>query len=156
VVGLDGTIPGPASIGGSSGSGVAVSTVDLRSGRSSCAGALSLSCGADLTAYYIAHETGHYLGLYHTTEMNGYRFDPLSGTPTCACSACKTSSDVCATSSADATSSSHIMTVTECTSPTRTACGGGDNLMFWTLGNVSKGNLTADQKSVILANPLVQ
>lgn len=31
----------------------------------------------------LAHEAGHYLGLFHTSEMTGTVFDPLSDTPEC-------------------------------------------------------------------------
>jgi hypothetical protein len=156
VVGLDGAIPGPATIGGSTASGVAVSTVDLRFGRSACASGLNLSCGAHLTAYFIAHEAGHFLGLSHPTELYGYRFDALNGTPRCPCSACNTAaSEVCATSDSTVTSTSHTVTIAECTRST--TCGGGDNLMFWTLAvGTSRGALTDEQKSVLLVNPLVQ
>jgi hypothetical protein len=30
-----------------------------------------------------AHEVGHYLGLYHTTELDGEDVDPISDTPDC-------------------------------------------------------------------------
>ena len=157
VVGLDGSIPGPATTGGSTGSGVAVSTVDLRfnTGTNFCGGALNLNCGADLTAYFIAHEAGHYLGLSHTSELYGYRFDAVSDTSRCPCSACKATSEVCATSDATVTNTSHTMTVAECTRTT--TCGGGDNLMFWTLSSAgSKGSLSTEQARIMLANPLVQ
>ncbi len=31
----------------------------------------------------MAHELGHFLGLYHPTEMNGVTQDTISDTPTC-------------------------------------------------------------------------
>ena len=37
----------------------------------------------DAYAPLIAHEIGHYVGLYHTTEANLERADPLSDTPRC-------------------------------------------------------------------------
>ena len=89
VVGIDGTIPGPATFGGTGASGAAVATHDLRAGRANCTGtALSLLCGADVTAYIIAHEAGHFLGLYHVTEAEGASFDPLQDTPACPCRTC--------------------------------------------------------------------
>jgi len=36
----------------------------------------------------IAHEVGHYLGLYHTSESNGAQHDPLPDTPECTGSVC--------------------------------------------------------------------
>ena len=37
----------------------------------------------NLLAETIAHESGHFLGLFHTSESNGKLFDPLSDTPEC-------------------------------------------------------------------------
>jgi hypothetical protein len=154
IVGVDGTIPGPATIGATVASGVAVATGDLRFDRSACAGAPSYdACGADLTAYVIAHEAGHFLGLYHVTEQDGLAFDPLADTATCPCSLCKAAQDRCG-DAVPTPASPHLMTVAECTAGTR--CGGGDNLMFWILDTGSQGTLTADQQAVIVSNPLVQ
>ena len=93
-VGIDGTIPGPASIGGTVASGAAVWAANLRhnSGTSLCQGKPDYqNCGADETAYIIAHEAGHFLGLYHVTEQYGAEFDPLLDTPTCVCTSCSSS-----------------------------------------------------------------
>lgn len=38
---------------------------------------------ADGLASSLAHEMGHYLGLYHTSEPNGTNHDPLPDTPEC-------------------------------------------------------------------------
>jgi hypothetical protein len=153
VVGIDGTIPGPATIGGTVASGAAVTTQDLRfgTGTADCSGPLNLQCGADTTAYIIAHEAGHYLGLYHVTEADGALFDPLGDTATCLCSLCRAPlSAQCTTSGA------HRMSAAECTRGA-TECGGGENLMFWVLDTQrSLGSLSAQQQSIIRANPLVQ
>jgi hypothetical protein len=44
----------------------------------------------DLDAMYttVAHEIGHYLGLYHTTEHDGLNNDPIADTPTCSSGSC--------------------------------------------------------------------
>jgi len=159
---VDGTIPGPSSVGGTVASGAAVSTEDLRFNRSACTGdapvfvdpvTRSVGCGADEVAFVAAHEMGHFLGLYHTTEQDGLEFDTLGDTPRCPCDACKLApGERCA----DATSSSaplHVMTTVECTR--NDACGGGDNLMFWLFGSAAQGVLTPEQQQVIRANPLV-
>ena len=39
--------------------------------------------GDEYTGIVFAHEVGHYLGLYHTSEQNGFSFDPLQDTPEC-------------------------------------------------------------------------
>ena len=36
----------------------------------------------------VAHEIGHYMGLYHTSESSGTQHDPLPDTPTCDGGAC--------------------------------------------------------------------
>ena len=157
-IGIDGTIPGPASIGGTVASGAAVAAFDLRqaSGTAVCSGSFNLACGADTTAYIIAHEAGHFLGLYHVTESEGTLFDPLDDTLTCLCSACATTTTDRA--HCGAATLPHRMSVTECSQvPPATGCGGGTNLMFWVLDpGRSQGLVTGQQASVMRANPLVQ
>jgi hypothetical protein len=157
IIGIDGTIPGPSTIGGTVASGAAVTTHDLRFGRAACGSEISIDCGADETAYIIAHEAGHFLGLYHVTESAGTLFDPLDDSDPCPCSTCKAAdaTDRCADASPPpATNTEHQMTFAECTqSP---SCGGGDDLMFWILDRGSLGTLTSQQQRVIRANPLVQ
>ena len=164
VVGLDGTIPGPASVGGTAASGVAVATHDLRrtvtkSGTQLCpSGSINpYDCGPDETAYIIAHEAGHYLGLYHVTESDGTLFDPLLDTPMCPCSTCApaASKAQCADATpAPASGNAYQVQVADCVKST--SCGGGDNLMFWILDNGSLGTLTDEQQRVMRANPLLQ
>ena len=149
VVGQDGTIPGPASVGGTVASGALVSIANLTftSSPTSCQGAIDLkACGADMTAYIGAHETGHYLGLYHVTESSGTLFDPVKDTPLCQVS-------VCAPGQVDVVNA-------ECTKqlvdPAST-CGGGDNLMFWLVDQVlSTGTISAQQSSIVRASPAVR
>jgi hypothetical protein len=167
ITGIDGTIPGPATISPGLQSGAAVSAANLRSGRPSCVpGSLALCspnalgrvscCGADVVSYTTAHEMGHFLGLYHVTERDGTSFDPLQDTPTCSCQSCAPDPTKCA----DATpppATPHVMAVAECESPTArsASCGGGDNLMFWLFGDGSVGKLTDEQTRVMRANPAV-
>lgn len=158
IVGVDGSIPGPATFGGTGASGAAVATIDLRAGSGSraCNGtAPNLLCGADRTAYIIAHEAGHFMGLYHVTEADGDRFDPLLDTPACPCVSCAPPGSTCATATT-APASPYQMLVTDCTpSSALPACGGGSNLMFWLLAQGSTGVLTSEQQRVLRANPLV-
>ncbi len=160
IVGIDGTIPGPATLPGTVASGVAVSVADLRhrSADPVCQGAPAydwggLSCGADSTAYIVAHEAGHFLGLYHTTESGGDSFDPIADTGRCPCTSCAplASRSTCGT----ATSSAYGMRVADCNGSV-TGCGGGDNLMFYLLDSGAQATLTPQQRQVILANPLIR
>ncbi len=160
VVGIDGTVPGPSSAGGTVWSGALVSIQDLTGGGSAaCQGAVSpTTCGPDATAYIAAHETGHFLGLYHDTESTGTLFDPVKDTPTCLCSACAPASQVANCSAAAVTATTYQVTTIDCTAQLAnpsSVCGGGENLMFWLLGSRSTGAVTPQQARIVRANPLV-
>ncbi len=149
VVGQDGTIPGPASVGGTVASGALVSIANLTFTVSptSCQGDVSLSgCGADLTAYIGAHEMGHFLGLYHVTESLGTLFDPVKDTPVCQLG-------LCAPGQQDVINSDCSKQLIDPANP----CGGGDNLMFWLVSQtLSTGTLSAQQASIMRASPAVR
>jgi hypothetical protein len=146
LLGVSGGIPGPASVGGTIRSGVAVGISDLSS-DAGCSGPIDYRCGPDFVASTVVHEGGHYLGLFHPTEMNGSLFDPLVDTPTCACSTCSTNRDECGTPDAQ-------MSIGECT--VSTTCGGGANLMFWNgVQEVTATELSPQQGAVMRLNPLV-
>jgi hypothetical protein len=171
VVGLDGTIPGPASVGGTVQSGAVVNFSDYAAGTG-CSGAPNygsgarggVACGADVTAYITAHEGGHFLGLYHTAESIGGYSDPLSDTPTCACGT------VCGLSAAAAAccvdpgtgglgpgcaSGQPTFVFAPTCSRNTTTCGGASSLMFWILDERSVGELSAQQAQVVRSNPAV-
>jgi hypothetical protein len=123
IIGISGGIPGPPGLPGLPHGGVAV--------------ALGLLIqNSNVLAETMAHEGGHYLGLYHTTERTGLTFDPLLDTPECPASA-NTNGD---------------MTVDN------TECAGqdGDNLMFWSTMGQRQRKLTNDQRFVLLRNPVLQ
>jgi hypothetical protein len=155
VVGVDGTIPGPSSIGGTVSSGAAVNAGDLIN-TAQCGSAFSPRlCGPDSVAYIIAHEAGHFMGLYHTTEQTGGSFDPISDTRTCACSVCAPAGS--ARNACGAASSPTLMFNRNCVSGASSPqCGGGDNLMFWFLDVESKGTLSPQQAQVMRANPVIR
>jgi hypothetical protein len=151
VIGVDGTIPGPATVNGTIASGGVVSAEDLFSGICPAAGSGEAprpsACGQDLVAYVAAHEAGHFLGLYHPTESGGDLFDPLSDTPHCECvPRCGLTATTCATSGIPAS---------RCVRPDP-GCGGGANLMFWQVGSRSVGYLSPEQASIVRSSPLMR
>jgi hypothetical protein len=152
LLGIDGSIPGPSGLPGAPTSGAAMLSANI--GDGSCVpGQLDVdACGSDMAGYIAAHEIGHWLGLYHTTEATGVQFDPLDPTPTCACDACASSEErpYCGDPL-----SPGLVAPSRCVSGGET-CGGGDNLMFWAFDPaVSKGLVTPAQGLVMLVNPAV-
>ena len=72
-IGVSTGLPGPAGLHGTIGSGVVITGAALGQGEA----------GNTLTAQTLAHEVGHYMGLWHTSEIGGIAFDPLDDTPRC-------------------------------------------------------------------------
>lgn len=66
-------IPGAAGLHGSGISGVAMTGEYIGQAGG----------GNQLTANILAHELGHFLGLFHTTEQGGQTINPLEDTPEC-------------------------------------------------------------------------
>ncbi len=73
VIGVSNGLPGAAALHGTRVSGV-VFTTEYIDGT---------AFGAAFTAQVMAHEIGHYLGLFHTTEQDQVTHDPLGDTPEC-------------------------------------------------------------------------
>jgi len=121
LLGLAGGIPGPP-IPGSGASGVAVTAALLASDPAS-------------VGRTMAHETGHYLGLFHTSERNGSAHDPIPDTPECR-------------PTADGNSDGMVV-ASECREK------GAGNLMFWSADD-NADDLSADQGWVVARNPLVR
>lgn len=167
IVGIDGAIPGPSSVGGTVKSGAVVNVSDLAAGV--CSGTINfMSCGADSVAYITAHEGGHWMGLYHTTESIGGLWDPLSDTPKCECNATCVGSTAAAKccdpntgqypdhTACDANMTRLNGTSCNSTGTTKPTCQGADLLMFWLIDSTSKGNFSAEQGKVVRSNPIVQ
>jgi hypothetical protein len=152
VAGIDGTIPGPSAFGGTIHSGAVVNGADLAGSAAGCSGAFTLACNADEVAYVAAHEGGHWMGLYHTTEQLGDNFDPIADTPKCPCDTCvpAASRNQCSTFDPNVPP---VVGGANCTKST--SCGGGENLMFWLLDDASTGALSCEQGGVMRANPVV-
>jgi hypothetical protein len=159
LAGIDGTIPGPSLFPGLLNSGAAVAMEDFFTNPNAQGGTCSTTfdpvhCNLDYLAYISAHETGHWLGLYHDTEADGALFDPLTDTPTCLCSTCAIlkTGESCGKGSPppDVTAQMCIPT------PAKPGCGGGDNLMFWLYQDgFSQGTVTSQQGAVVRLNPAV-
>ncbi|MFO0775644.1 MAG: hypothetical protein U0172_13370 [Nitrospiraceae bacterium] len=146
VLGISGGIPGPARMQGTGSSGIAISLVAPRIG--------SLQSG-DLVrrGRTMAHEVGHYLGLFHATERTGstpssptnfVNVDPIPDTPECLATV-----DLPPGGDGD-----QGVDPTECG-----IAGGARNLMFWTQGPDSLGprdQISANQSFVLVRNPLVR
>ncbi len=120
VIGRAGGIPGPPLFQGGYQSGVVVSLIDYYGWPG--------EYGLSSTAAAMAHELGHQLGLFHTTEQGGQVHDPIPDTPECT----------------DDWNGDGLVSVDECKSKD------GDNLMFWST-NLS-GDLSSGQKYVIHRN----
>jgi hypothetical protein len=149
VAGLDGSIPGPASFGGTVSSGAIVNSSGMTLGT--CTSIHIGKCGADQLAYIAAHEGGHYMGLYHTTESHGTFWDPIKDTPQCTCS----SACLSASAANQCSAGTVALPVSSCIGR-RALCGGGDNLMFWMFDpGFSAGALSPQQGQVMRANPVV-
>ena len=99
---------------------------------------------AQLLGETAAHEMGHQLGLFHTTEKEGTVFDILSDTPECS-------------SSSQDNDSNGTVTAEECDA------FGGDNLMFWTTWSSAsrsagkkQENLSIHQQHVLKYSPIAK
>ena len=79
-LGMDGAIPGPGGIHGVASAGLIAQAASL--GFS--AGGLSVhQTDQMILAKILAHEIGHYFGLFHTTEYNGKSIAAVTDTPRC-------------------------------------------------------------------------
>jgi hypothetical protein len=161
VVGIDGSIPGPSGVPGTINGGTVVPVWDL--GHGQCGSSFDIAnCGNDRLAYIVAHEAGHWLGLYHTTERYGSLFDPLSDTPACRCSVCAPLTDRASCAENDPRDASKqpveplSMIGDWCAREGTPDCGGVQDLMFWLLDDTrSHGALTPQQSEVMRLNPAV-
>ena len=95
-----------------------------------------------------AHEMGHWLGLFHTTEANGAFFDPLSDTAQC---------PISRADEVDHYDNDTIVFPEDCVGY------GADNLMFWTAWSTSsqaagkkQENLSSEQQYILKYSPIAK
>ena len=81
VLGVSQGLPGAAGWHGAPGSGVIFTSQYL--GSTTRDGFGNSVDGNTFTAQVMAHEVGHFLGLFHTSEQTGRSHDPLDDTPEC-------------------------------------------------------------------------
>jgi hypothetical protein len=122
LLGKAGGIPGPPLAHGTWRSGVVVSLIDYYEYQG--------QIGVPLTAEATAHEVGHQLGLFHTTEQTGDFFDPIQDTPQCP--------------------KTHDYNNDGVVDPQECEGLGGDNLMFWAAS--FQTGLSSGQKFVVHRN----
>lgn len=141
LLGESGGVPGPPTLHGTERSGVMVNMANFEAAKEGGDADL-LTEASRLTEIIMAHEGGHYLGLYHTVERNGLALkegnngqDPLSDTPLCP-------------DSADS-SGNKVLSASECEGQ------GGGNLMFWSPALDSR-DLSRDQQTVLVKNAIIQ
>lgn len=123
-LGIAGGIPGIPYEQSNNASGVAVTTADLGTAN-----------GDKSVARVMAHEGGHWLGLFHTTEQPGTQHDPLPDTVECAASKDRNRDG--------------IVVASEC------AGSGAQYMMFWE-ANANARVISSQQQFVLLRNPAIQ
>ncbi|MEZ4269235.1 MAG: hypothetical protein R3F39_23000 [Myxococcota bacterium] len=121
VIAKAGSIPGPPLHHGVVGSGVIVSMANYFAG--------SKAAAVPVLGVTMAHEMGHQLGLYHSSEASGVAHDPIADTPEC---------------TVDTDQNGKV-------EPWECQGSGADNLMFWAAS--TKGTLSPQQLQVIHRNP---
>jgi hypothetical protein len=127
--GIAAGIPGPVAVQGTAGSGVIVIIgTHLLADRE--------TLDTNELGGTIAHEIGHQLGLFHTTEADGLEFDILSDTPECP-------------SSFDADRDGEV-SAEEC----RERDGG--HVLFWTSASFPQQTWSAQQRDVLARSPVMK
>jgi hypothetical protein len=119
ILGIAGGIPGPPAIQGTPHSGVALTMMGFRDSPT-------------VLGQTMAHEGGHYLGLFHTSESGGTSHDPLPDTAQCKAS--------------DDDNFDGYVTTEECSGK------GSENFMFW-LASEGASQVSDEQGRAVRRNP---
>ena len=82
--GIASGLPGPAGLHGTRASGVVSTAEYFGQSFENPLVPGEIVEGNAYTGLILAHEIGHYLGLFHTSEIDGSRHDPIADTPECA------------------------------------------------------------------------
>ncbi|RHX96006.1 hypothetical protein DLM76_03330 [Leptospira yasudae] len=147
VLGISGGVPGSVGLKGTPQSGMIVFIEPHRS--SGTVGSILSATDQSFLGDTMAHEAGHFLGLFHTVERAGQSgstypnrtMDPLIETPLC--------------TSTRNTNGNGVVDISEC-SGTGFFDSGALNLMFWAGDGVTQQTqLTGEQGWVLRMNPLV-
>jgi len=120
-------IPGPNGVAGTASSGVVVAVESHRSAE----GLLDVQ----LLGETLAHEVGHQLGLFHTTERDGAEHDLALDTAECSLDEHDLDDD-------------GVLVAEECPD--------GLNMMFWTSGEQPQTELSPLQSNVIFLSPITK
>jgi hypothetical protein len=155
IVGEDGAIPGPPTFNGTVAGGAVVLAADLTSTQGCTASFSPNTCGPDRVAAIGAHESGHFLGLFHPTESSGTFFDPLIDTPACVCALCETSRGAAAACGSNPDGGEPTVVDNSVCDGLSQQCGGAPYLMFWLLTVDTQGVFSAEESRVMRANPLI-
>lgn len=149
VLGISSGIPGIPGVTGSKKSGMILFIEPHRSSGS--AGGLLSNADLVFLGNTMAHEAGHFLGLFHINERGGYNSlsptglnarDPIRDTPSCS------------SSYANTVYNNNVVDIDECIGTGFTNAG-GYNLMFWAGDGVTdQGQLTGEQGWLLRNNPL--
>lgn len=119
-------IPGPVGLHGMDGAGVIVAVDGHYWGN---------SLDTQTMGETMAHEVGHQMGLFHTTESDGSRTESLDDTPNCP---------------ASADDGDGYFTAEEC------ADYDGANFMFWVAGSFAQDQVTDSQAMVLSRSPITR
>jgi hypothetical protein len=155
ILGQDGAIPAPPTFNGTVAGGAVVLAADLTSTQGCTANFSQDTCGPDRVAAVGAHESGHFLGLFHPTEFTGDAFDPLIDTPACVCALCETSRGAAAACGSNPDGGEPTVVDNSVCDGASQQCGGAPYLMFWFLSVDTQGVFSAEESRVMRSNPLI-
>lgn len=119
-------IPGPVGLFGMDGAGVIVAVDGHYWGS---------ELDTQTMGETMAHEVGHQMGLFHTTEDDGSRTESLQDTPACP---------------ASADDGDGYFSAEECSDYD------GPNFMFWVAGNLAQDQVSDSQAMVLSRSPITQ